>query len=53
MNKRVFSDEEVLAMRADYDAGMTPKQVWKKYGEDKAWSTVYNIITRHTYKDIE
>ena len=40
-------------MRKDYDNGMSPKEVWKKYAPDKAWSTTYNIITRTTYKDID
>lgn len=52
-NQRVFSDEEVRQMRYDYDNGMTPKEVWKKHAPDRAWSTVYNVITRQTYKDIE
>lgn len=51
-NKRSFSPEEVLAMRADYDSGISPKDIWQKYGPDKAWSTIYNIITKKTYKDI-
>lgn len=52
-NKRVFTIEEVIAMRKDYDNGMTPKQVWLKYAPNKAWSTVYNVITRQTYKEID
>jgi len=40
-------------MRADYDNGMNPKQVWQKHAPEKAWSTVYNVITRKTYKNIE
>ena len=52
-NKRGFTNEEVLAMRTDYDNGMNPKQVWQKHAPEKAWSTVYNAITRKTYKDIE
>ena len=54
-NQRKFSREEVLNMREDYDNGMTPKQVWKKYSPngDVVWSTIYNIITRVTYKDIK
>lgn len=51
-NKRCFTEEEVKIMRAEYDNGMTPKQIWLKYAPDKAWSTVYNVITRQTYKDI-
>ena len=52
-NKRAFSEKEVKEMRQDYDNGMSPKQVWLKYAPDKAWSTVYNIIIRNTYKDIK
>lgn len=52
-NKRSFTNEQVLAMRADYDAGMKPRQIWEKYAPNKAYSTIYNIITRNTYKDIE
>ncbi len=52
-NKRNFSEEEVRSMRKDYDSGMSPKEVWQKYAPDKAWTTVYNIITRKTYKEIE
>lgn len=40
-------------MRKEYDNGMTPKQIWLKYAPEKAWSTVYNAITRVTYKDIK
>ena len=52
-NKRSFTDEEVIQMRKDYDNGMSPKQVWQKYAPDKAWSTVYNVITRQSYKNIK
>lgn len=52
-NQRSFTEKEIKQMRLDYDNGMTPKQVWKKYAPDKAWSTVYNAITRQTYKDIK
>lgn len=52
-NKRAFSIEEVKQMRQDYDNGMSPKQVWKKYAPDRAWSTVYNVLIRQTYKDIK
>lgn len=52
-NQRSFTKEEVVQMRFDYDNGMAPKQVWQKYAPDKAWSTVYNVITRQTYKDIK
>lgn len=52
-NKRCFNEEQVKLMRQDYDNGMTPKQVWLKYAPDKAWSTVYNVLIRQTYKDIK
>lgn len=52
-NKRKFSDEKVRNMRKDYDEGMTPKEVWQKYAPNCSWSTIYNIITRQTYKDIK
>lgn len=51
-NKRSFTEEEVKAMRKDFDSGMTPKEIWKKYAPEKAWSTVYNVVTRQTYKNI-
>jgi hypothetical protein len=40
-------------MRAAYNAGMTPKQIWLKYSPNTAWSTVYNAIIYQTYKDIK
>ena len=52
-NKRKFSKETVIQMRKDYDSGLSPKEVQLKYAPDVSWSTIYNIITRHTYKDIE
>ena len=51
-NKRAFSEDEVRQMRQEYDNGATPKQIWQKYAPDKAWSTVYNVIIKNTYKDI-
>lgn len=51
-NKRCFTNDEVKQMRKDYDNGLSPKQVWLKYAPEKAWSTVYNVITRQTYKNI-
>ena len=51
-NKRSFTEEEVKKMREEYDNGMSPKQIWLKYAPEKAWSTVYNVVTRQTYKDI-
>lgn len=52
-NKRSFTEEQVKIMRNDYDNGMSPKEVWLKYAPEKSWSTVYNVITRQTYKDIK
>lgn len=52
-NQRIFTNEEVIQMRLDYDNGMSPKQIWQKYAPTRAWSTVYNVITRQTYKDIK
>ena len=52
-NQRVFSAKQVKEMRAAYNAGMTPKQIWLKYSPNTAWSTVYNAITYQTYKDIK
>lgn len=52
-NQRKFTDEQVKEMRKAYDEGMTPKKVWQKYSPESAWSTVYNVITRQTYKDIK
>lgn len=52
-NKKCFTEEQVKQMRYDYDNGMSPKQVWQKYAPYRAWSTVYNAITRQTYKDIK
>ena len=52
-NKRKFTVEQVKEMRKAYKNGMTPKQVWQSYAPDVAWSTVYNIVTCQTYKDIK
>lgn len=52
-NKKCFTEEQVKQMRYDYDNGMSPKQIWQKCAPDRAWSTVYNAITRQTYKDIK
>lgn len=52
-NQRCFIEEQVKQMREAYDNGMTPKEVWQKFAPQKAWSTVYNAITRHTYQDIQ
>lgn len=52
-NQKAFSVEQVIQMRKDYDNGLSPKQVWLKYAPERAWTTVYNVITRKTYKDIK
>ena len=53
-NKRKFTEDEVKQMRNDYENNhLSPKQVWQKYSPESAWSTIYNIITRQTYKDIK
>ncbi len=52
-NKRIFTVEQVIEMRKAYSDGMTPKQIWEKYAPNCAWSTVYNVITYSTYKDIK
>lgn len=53
-NKRCFSEEEVKLMRKEYDEnGLSPKQIWLKYAPERAWSTVYNVLIRKTYKDIK
>lgn len=52
-NQRIFSEAQVREMRKAYKAGMTPKQIWLKYSPDTAWSTVYNVITYQTYKNIK
>lgn len=52
-NKRIFTEEQVREMRKAYEAGMTPKEIWQKYSPSTAWSTVYNVITYQTYKDIK
>lgn len=52
-NTRIFSEDEVRKMRELYDNGATPKQVWQECAPNHAWTTVYNIITRKTYKDIK
>jgi len=52
-NKRIFTEEQVKEMRKAYQDGMTPKEIWQKYSPSTAWSTVYNVITYQTYKDIK
>lgn len=52
-NKRAFTKKEVLKMRQDYNNGMTPKQIQNKYAPEKQYSTIYNIVKKITYKDID
>lgn len=52
-NTRKFSEQTVRKMRSDYDNGLSPKQIWEKYAPECAWSTIYNIVTRKSYKDIK
>lgn len=52
-NQRKYTEEQVREMRKAYEDGMTPKEIWKKYSPATAWSTVYNVITYKTYKDIK
>ena len=52
-NKRAFTPEQVRQMRNDFDNGMTPKQDQQKYAPEKRYCTIYNIVNRITYKDID
>lgn len=52
-NKRCFSVEQVKEMRRRYEDGETPKEIWKSIAPERAWSTVYNVLIKQTYKDIE
>lgn len=52
-NKRKFTSNEVKLMRKEYDNGLSPKEVWLKYAPNVSWSTIYNIVTRKSYKDIK
>ena len=52
-NKRSFSKEEVIAMRKRFEDGETVQEIWKTTYSDKAKSTIYNIIHKITYKDVE
>ena len=51
-NKKSFSTEEVLYMRKLYNEGIPIKKIWEQYAADKSYSTVYNMITKKTYKNI-
>ena len=52
-NKRKFSDEDVRKMREEYENGVSIAQIWKKYGPNMSKSTIYNIVKRITYRDIQ
>jgi len=52
-NKRAFSADEVRTMRARFNSGETVQEIWKFSYPDKAKSTIYNIIHKITYKDID
>ena len=52
-DKRAFSKEEVIAMRQRFANGETAYQIWKTTYNDKALSTIRNIINKVTYKDVE
>lgn len=51
-NKRAFTAKQVKEMRQRYENGETPKQIWLSMAPDRAWSTVYNVLIKQTYKDI-
>ena len=52
-NKRAFSAEEVKKMRERFSQGESVQEIWKSTYSNKAKSTIYNIIHRITYKDID
>lgn len=52
-NKRQFSEQQVKEMRVEYRQGKSVKEIWQVFAPDKAISTVRNILTYKTYKDIE
>ena len=52
-NKRAFTAEEVQEMRARFNSGESVPEIWKTSYPDKAKSTIYNIVHRKTYKDID
>lgn len=52
-NKRKFSEDQVRAMRQDFNNGLQPVEIWKKYAPNCAKSTVYNAVMGITYKDIK
>ena len=52
-NKRAFSSEEVREMRNRFNSGESIQDIWKTTYHDKAKSTIYNIIHKITYKDID
>ena len=52
-NKRAFSKEEVISMRERFQNGESVQEIWETTYSNRAKSTIYNIIKRKTYKDIE
>lgn len=51
-NKRFFSNEEVKNFRKEYKNGKTPMEIKKKYNIKTRYSTLYNMLTGKTYKEI-
>lgn len=52
-NKRAFSSEEVREMRNRFNSGESIQEIWKTTYPEKAKSTIYNVIHKITYKDID
>ena len=53
-NKRHFSEEDVRQYRElHFEQGMSIKRIHEKFCSNLRYSTVYNMITKKTYKDIE
>ena len=52
-NKRRFGPNEVREMRQEYNNGLSVREILEKHGPDMAYGTIYNILIKKTYKDIE
>lgn len=52
-NKRAFSLEEVREMRNRFNSGESVQEIWKTTYPEKAKTTIYNVIHKITYKDID
>ena len=39
-------------MRKLYDEGVSIKKIWEQYATNRSYSTVYNMTTKKTYKNI-